>query len=215
MNLLEGYYGGSSDLRDQQFRELQNALVLASGSLDMMATAFATIAGFETEKRGDISWPNLMDARSTLSRAVKQHATLKRCATELRNLKSRGLLSLTYELRSIYQHRHALKGGVAIVPSDDGRTELFRKNVVPLYRNPLPESWARRHKQTAHQIPGILDIEGSLYLLPHSFVRNLTRSIAKTAEKALSGLPWPDAEWVQVSHDIPLVERERAAREWP
>jgi hypothetical protein len=212
MNYLEGYFGGTFTLMSDQFYHLQNALVLASGSVDMLAGLMARLGEADLPPR-KVSWGTLLDARSELGRHLKQHPVLGPLATRVRNHRHRALISLTHELRSVYQHRHPLRGCLGAIRSESGH--MYYKSLVCLAQHMDYDVWVRKFRAQSHTLPGMLPTDYDLYLIPHQFVRGVAVAVAELLDQTIGQLEWPNSDWVQPSESIRAVSQERMARAWP
>jgi hypothetical protein len=191
---LEGHMNGNNQIRHDQLYHLQYAFVLVTGLLDTVAWIVTAIEGSLIDRR-HISWRALLNTKSDSWSQNLTDASAIAIRDAARRHRHRPFMELIHELRDAVQHRQPIaavtveaKGpSMAISPPAPGPT-LARMSVLDLEACLAPVV-----RSAPPVTPGLIEVGGSQFLMPHRLARGLVDSTADFIDDVLAGVNWPHA----------------------
>lgn len=207
----EGRYSADNKLLAQQLYHLQNAVVLVTGALDMLAWFVAAIENVKPP-RAEVDWKWLFgvkQAKGPEGARIWINDLREPMAVKIRNaamgLPHDPVLAAAAMLRDSYQHRHPFRGAVC-----DFRDALQLPAVLASVVD-LCSTLGPRRRFDAKKVPGLIEREEFQFLLPERFHRALIGAVIRNVENVLKAVEWDDEPWWldQQATQVPveLIER--------
>ena len=184
----EATYSAGNGLLDQQLYHLQNAVVLVTGALDMLAWFVATLDG-ATPSPFDVDWGRLFGTKQARPWITQLHDPMAIAIRDAATTTgSDPVLTTATIFRDSYQHRHPLRGGVADF-RDAFRLPAVLASVVDVRATLGPG------RRLDAGTPGLIEREEFQLLLPERFHRALIAALVRNIENVLGAVEWDDQHW--------------------
>jgi hypothetical protein len=184
----EATYSAGNGLLDQQLYHLQNAVVLVTGALDMLAWFVATLDG-ATPSPFDVDWGRLFGTKQATPWITQLHDPMAIAIRDAATTTgSDPVLTTATIFRDSYQHRHPLRGGVADF-RDALRLPAVLASVVDVRATLGPG------RRLDAGTPGLIEREEFQLLLPERFHRALIAALVRNIENVLGAVEWDDQHW--------------------
>ena len=175
-------------LLDQQLYHLQNAVVLVTGALDMLAWFVATLDGADPSPF-HVDWGRLCGVKETRPWINQLHDPMAMAIRDAAATTDTDPVLLAATMfRDSYQHRYPLRGGVADF-RDALRLPAVLASVVDVRATLGPDT--RLDAGT----PGLIEREELQLLLPERFHRALIAALVRNIENVLGAVEWGDCQW--------------------